>query len=45
VQDAGRLDPMECRRSALRFSPNQVAARYERAYETAMAEAGVRQAR
>jgi glycosyltransferase involved in cell wall biosynthesis len=42
VEDAGRLDPMDCRRSAMRFSPNEVAARYERVYQTAMAEAGVR---
>jgi glycosyltransferase involved in cell wall biosynthesis len=45
VPDADRIDPMECRRSALRFTPNEVAARYERAYEAAMAEAGVRQLR
>jgi glycosyltransferase involved in cell wall biosynthesis len=37
VDDAGRLDPMECRRSAERFSPDRVAARYEQMYEAAIA--------
>jgi glycosyltransferase involved in cell wall biosynthesis len=45
VPDADRIDPMECRRSALRFTPNEVAGRYERAYQAAMAEAGVHQLR
>jgi glycosyltransferase involved in cell wall biosynthesis len=45
VPDAGRLDPMDCRRSAERFAPNAVAARYERVYETAMAAAGARRPR
>jgi glycosyltransferase involved in cell wall biosynthesis len=36
VDDAGRLDPRECRRSAERFHPDNVAARYEAVYlETA----------
>jgi glycosyltransferase involved in cell wall biosynthesis len=37
VESAGRLDPMECRRSAERFSPDRVAARYEAMYEAAVA--------
>jgi glycosyltransferase involved in cell wall biosynthesis len=37
VEDAGKLDPMECRRSAERFSPDRVASRYEAMYETAIA--------
>jgi glycosyltransferase involved in cell wall biosynthesis len=38
VEAAGKLDPMECRRSAERFSPDRVAARYEAMYEGAMAD-------
>jgi glycosyltransferase involved in cell wall biosynthesis len=37
VDDAGRLDPMECRRSAERFSPDRVSARYEQMYDVAIA--------
>jgi glycosyltransferase involved in cell wall biosynthesis len=37
VEPAGRLDPMECRRSAERFAPDRVAARYEGMYEVAIA--------
>jgi glycosyltransferase involved in cell wall biosynthesis len=36
VDRAGSLDPMECRRSAERFSPDRVAARYEATYEAAI---------
>jgi glycosyltransferase involved in cell wall biosynthesis len=32
VDQAGRLDPMDCRRSAERFHPHNVAARYEEVY-------------
>ena len=38
VEAAGKLDPMDCRRSAERFSPDRVAARYETMYEAAMAD-------
>jgi glycosyltransferase involved in cell wall biosynthesis len=37
VEPAGRIDPMECRRSAERFLPDRVAARYEAMYEAAIA--------
>jgi glycosyltransferase involved in cell wall biosynthesis len=37
VDDAGRLDAMECRRSAERFSPDRVSARYEQQYDAAIA--------
>jgi glycosyltransferase involved in cell wall biosynthesis len=37
VNKAGELDPMECRRSAERFSPDRVAAGYEAMFEAAMA--------
>jgi glycosyltransferase involved in cell wall biosynthesis len=37
VEPAGKLDPMECRRSAERFSPDRVAARYEAMYDVAIA--------
>jgi glycosyltransferase involved in cell wall biosynthesis len=42
VDDAGRLDAMECRRSAERFSPDRVAARYEQVYDAAIAADGER---
>jgi glycosyltransferase involved in cell wall biosynthesis len=32
VEQAGHLDPMDCRRSAERFHPHNVAARYEEVY-------------
>lgn len=38
VEAAGKLDPMDCRRSAERFSPDRVAARYETMYEAAMVD-------
>jgi glycosyltransferase involved in cell wall biosynthesis len=37
VDDAGKLDPMECRRSAERFAPDLVASRYEAMYEAGIA--------
>jgi glycosyltransferase involved in cell wall biosynthesis len=37
VDDAGKLDPMACRRSAERFAPDLVASRYEPMYEAAIA--------
>jgi glycosyltransferase involved in cell wall biosynthesis len=40
VEAAGKLDPMDCRRSAERFSPHRVAARYEAMYEHAIAAGG-----
>jgi glycosyltransferase involved in cell wall biosynthesis len=40
VDKAGDLDPMDCRRSAERFSPDRVAAGYEPAYRDAV-QAGV----
>jgi glycosyltransferase involved in cell wall biosynthesis len=45
VEAAARIDPMECRRSAERFSPHHVAARYEAMYETAVAAPAVSAAR
>ncbi|MEA2246776.1 MAG: hypothetical protein QOH46_1305 [Solirubrobacteraceae bacterium] len=39
VERAGRIDPMECRRSAERFSPDRVAGRYEATYQAAIAAA------
>jgi glycosyltransferase involved in cell wall biosynthesis len=36
VEQAGNLDPMDCRRSAERFSPDRVATRYEAAYHAAI---------
>jgi glycosyltransferase involved in cell wall biosynthesis len=36
VDDAGRLDPLQVRRSAERFAPDRVALGYEGAYRTAM---------
>jgi glycosyltransferase involved in cell wall biosynthesis len=36
VDEAGRLDPFECRRSAERFLPDRVAARYEAVYSAAV---------
>jgi glycogen synthase len=36
VDQAGQLDPLQCRRSAERFSPDRVAARYEAAYRRAL---------
>jgi glycosyltransferase involved in cell wall biosynthesis len=38
LEAAGQLDPMVCRGSAERFSPDRVAARYEAMYERAMAD-------
>jgi glycosyltransferase involved in cell wall biosynthesis len=38
VDEAGRLDPLECRRSAERFLPDRVAARYEAVYSSAVEE-------
>jgi glycosyltransferase involved in cell wall biosynthesis len=38
VEAAGTIDPIECRRSAERFLPDRVAARYETMYEAAIAE-------
>jgi glycosyltransferase involved in cell wall biosynthesis len=35
VEKAGEIDPGECRRSAERFSPDRVAAGYERVYQRA----------
>jgi glycosyltransferase involved in cell wall biosynthesis len=40
VDKVGAIDPMECRRSAERFSPDRVAARYETMYEAAIAAGG-----
>jgi glycosyltransferase involved in cell wall biosynthesis len=37
VDDAGKLDPMACRRSAERFAPDLVASRYEAMYEAGIA--------
>jgi glycosyltransferase involved in cell wall biosynthesis len=37
VEKVSELDPAECRRSAERFSPDRVAARYEEAYHRALA--------
>jgi glycosyltransferase involved in cell wall biosynthesis len=36
VDKAGEIDPLACRRSAERFSPDRVAARYEAMYEIAV---------
>jgi len=36
VDKAGQFDPLQCRRSAERFSPDRVAARYEAAYRRAL---------
>jgi glycosyltransferase involved in cell wall biosynthesis len=36
VDDAGRLDPLQVRRSAERFAPDRVAVGYEQAYRAAM---------
>lgn len=36
VDKVGQLDPLQCRRSAERFSPDRVAARYEAAYRRAL---------
>jgi glycosyltransferase involved in cell wall biosynthesis len=36
VEEAGRLDPLECRRSAERFLPDRIAARYEAVYAAAV---------
>jgi glycosyltransferase involved in cell wall biosynthesis len=36
VDKAGQLDPMDCRRSAERFLPDRVAARYEAVYAAAV---------
>jgi glycosyltransferase involved in cell wall biosynthesis len=36
VDEAGHLDPLECRRSAERFLPDRVAARYEAVYATVL---------
>jgi glycosyltransferase involved in cell wall biosynthesis len=36
IELAGRLDPMQCRRSAERFAPDRVASRYEEMYEKAI---------
>jgi glycosyltransferase involved in cell wall biosynthesis len=41
VEEAGKLDPLECRRSAERFLPDRVAARYEAVYATAVRAATV----
>ena len=35
IPDAGRLDPLQVRRSAERFAPDRIAAGYERAYRAA----------
>jgi glycosyltransferase involved in cell wall biosynthesis len=35
VEEAGKLDPLDCRGGAERFSPDRVAARYEGAYHQA----------
>jgi glycosyltransferase involved in cell wall biosynthesis len=35
VEDAGRLDPLQVRRSAERFAPDRIAVGYERAYRAA----------
>jgi hypothetical protein len=36
VDEAGRLDPLQVRRSAERFAPDRVAVGYEHAYRAAM---------
>jgi glycosyltransferase involved in cell wall biosynthesis len=36
VEDAGRLDPLQVRRSAERFAPDRIAVGYEEAYRAAM---------
>jgi glycosyltransferase involved in cell wall biosynthesis len=35
VDDAGRLDPLQVRRSAERFAPDRIAAGYEQVYRSA----------
>jgi hypothetical protein len=40
VDKAGELDPEDCRRSAERFSPDRVAARYEAVFHDAMDTGG-----
>jgi glycosyltransferase involved in cell wall biosynthesis len=42
VDKAGEIDPLACRQSAERFSPDRVAARYEAMYEIAVAAGGGR---
>jgi glycosyltransferase involved in cell wall biosynthesis len=36
VDDAGRLDPLQVRRSAERFAPDRIAVGYERVFRAAM---------
>ncbi|MCW3063598.1 MAG: glycosyltransferase family 4 protein [Solirubrobacterales bacterium] len=44
VEQAGTIDPADCRRGAERFAPDRVAARYEAAYHAAIAAGkGVRE--
>ena len=38
VRWLGRIDPRSCRRSAERFSPQEVARRYEQVYYAALGE-------
>jgi hypothetical protein len=45
VARAGQIDPMECRRSAERFSPDRVAARYEQVFHAAIASRTEREGR
>jgi hypothetical protein len=40
VDKAGDIDPLDCRRSAERFSPDRVAAGYEQVYRTAVSAGG-----
>jgi glycosyltransferase involved in cell wall biosynthesis len=37
VERAGEIDPLTCRRSAERFAPDRVAAKYEAAYRDLLA--------
>lgn len=45
VPRAGQIEPMQCRRSAERFSPDRVAARYEQVFHAAIASRAVRAGR
>ncbi|MEA2376560.1 MAG: hypothetical protein QOD13_467, partial [Thermoleophilaceae bacterium] len=40
VEQAGQLNPEDCRRSAQRFSPDRVAAGYEQVYRAAVRPGG-----